>query len=150
MRFISKGAVGLSSSDLMNRAGLNGALGIWCSEESRTVKAQHLLCLRRAHFVPVSIALCLVMILPDPNASDLRLIFSLYPLPVTWALLHKLQRGLNKESPLPSFHIHLCHLHAEFSSVTFLLLWEKENKLFGICSVACCTHRAVPALMHCA
>lgn len=70
--------------------------------------------------MPVSGAMCLAMTLPDPNASDLRSIFSFYSIPVTWALLHKLQSGVNEKSPLPSFHIHLCYLHAEFSSVAFL------------------------------
>lgn len=45
-RFIPKGAiyVGLSSSDLMYRAGTNGAWGIWCSGQRRTVKEQQPCC----------------------------------------------------------------------------------------------------------
>lgn len=77
------------------------------------------------------------MTLSDPNASDLRPIFSFSPLPVSWALLYKLQSGVNEKSSPRSFRIHLCHLHVEFSSVNLLLLWE--NRVFMICPVACYT-----------
>ena len=88
--------------------------------------------------MPVSGTVCLAVMLPDPNASDLRPIFSFSPLVVTWTLLHKLQSGVNEKSSLPNFHRDLCHLRTEFSSVTFLLPWEKENRLFRICPVVDC------------
>lgn len=92
----------LSGSGLMYRARTNGA---WAKEDSESRAA--LLCSSRACSVPVSSAMCLVMTLPDPNASGLRPIFSFAPLAVTSALLHKLQSGVREKSLLPSFHTRL-------------------------------------------